>query len=241
MALEGSLPDPVFSDMAMKEWIGAVVLRYAGKVTGWDVVNEPFTQTGRLRKGYRNSAYFSWFDVLGRKFVANAFHYAHAMDPAAILFINEYDLESNEAKLNALLHLVDELIAQDVPVHGIGTQMHIYANTPDRCIDDMFVKLADTGLQIHVSELDVRINLGYSKSFVPTAELWQLQADRFAYVIQSYRKHIPVQQQYGVTIWNVTDNDSWVANECGFDDYPTLFDKDFNKKPAFDLFLSSLR
>jgi endo-1,4-beta-xylanase len=235
------LPDPKFSDKVMKDWIETVVSRYAGKVTGWDVANEPFDQLGHLRTGYRDNGFFSWFDVLGRSYLANAFHYAHVADPKAILFMNEYDLEAKEAKLDALLHLVYELKKQQVPIHGIGTQMHIYANTPDRNIDEMFIKLAQTGLQIHVSELDVRMNLCFTKGFVPTTKLLECQADRFSYVVQSYRKHVPVHQQYGITAWNVTDNDSWVSDECGYPDYPTMFDKEFNRKPAFDRFLWSLR
>jgi endo-1,4-beta-xylanase len=45
-----------------------------------------------------------------------------------------------------------------VPIHGIGTQMHMNINTSKTNIDDMFKEMAATDLQIKVTELDIRIN-----------------------------------------------------------------------------------
>ncbi len=63
--------------------------------------------------------------------MAKAFQYAHAADPTVPLFINDYNLESDGVKLDSLLELINELKAQNVPISGVATQMHISINT--RC------------------------------------------------------------------------------------------------------------
>ncbi|MBN8853820.1 MAG: endo-1,4-beta-xylanase [Sphingobacteriales bacterium] len=67
--------------------------------------------------------------------------YAKAADPNALLFINEYNLESNPAKLDSLLAFVNELKSQGAQIDGIGTQMHITTLTSDTGIDRTFRKL----------------------------------------------------------------------------------------------------
>ncbi|GAB3553440.1 hypothetical protein GCM10027577_36900 [Spirosoma fluminis] len=58
---------------------------------------------------------------LGRGYVAKVFTYAAQDDPTAELFINDYNLESSNIKLDSLPGLMKELQAQKVPIAGIGT------------------------------------------------------------------------------------------------------------------------
>lgn len=226
---------------AMHDWITASVTRFKGKVTGWDVVNEAFAEDGSLRTGVSVNDAFYWYAVLGPSYIANAFTWAHQADPNALLFINDYNLESNPTKLDALISKVTELRAQGVPIDGIGTQMHISINTPDSDIDNMFIKLAATGLKIHVSELDIRVNPANSNSFTFTQTLQDSQAGKYKYVAASYKKNIPASQQYGITVWDVSDADSWIVTSQKNNDYPTLFDKSYNKKEAFTQFVAGLK
>ncbi|HEX7847082.1 MAG TPA: endo-1,4-beta-xylanase, partial [Chitinophagaceae bacterium] len=158
-----------------------------------------------------------------------------------VLFINDYNLESNPAKLTAFIALVNQLKAAGVPVHGVATQMHININTPDISIDNMFSQLAATGLKVHVSELDIRINPGNAAGFTPTSNLLDQQAQKYRYVAQSYRNNVPAAQRYGITVWNVTDADSWIVQSLNQTDFPCLFDAGYNKKPAFNQFRDGLK
>jgi endo-1,4-beta-xylanase len=234
-------------DSAMSGFIRATVTHYAGKVKAWDVVNESMADGA---SGLRTSANtpasnatdrFFWSDYLGRDYALKAFQYAKAADPNAVLFINDYNLEYNSAKLDSLINFVAELKSKGAQIDGIGTQMHMNINTSKSGIDNMFQKLAATGLKIRVSELDVRINPNNTPGFSPTAALFATQADMYKYVVQSFLKNVPASQRYGITIWGVNDGGSWIITSQKQADNPLLFDDNFAKKPAFYSFLLGLK
>ena len=229
---------------ALHDWVTTMVTRYKGRVTGWDVVNEAIADgTGALRTSANSlsgSGYFFWADYLGRDYIANAFTWAHAADPEAKLFINDYGLESNSRKLDSLIAMVNRLKADGVPIHGIGCQMHMSIYTRSSGIDSALQLLAATGLLIHVSELDVRINPGNLTPFTTTPALLALQAQQFRYVAESYFRNVPAAQRYGITVWDLTDADSWIV-KAGNRDAPTLWDSSYNKKPVFDAFRKGLQ
>lgn len=234
-------------DSAMSRFIRATLTHYAGNVKAWDVVNEPMADgNSGLRTSVNTPASnatdrFFWSDYLGRDYALKAFKYAKAADPNALLFINDYNLEYNSAKLDSLINYVSELKGKGAQIDGIGTQMHISINTSESSIDNMFQKLAATGLKIRVSELDVRINPNNAAGFTPTAALFSTQADMYKYVVQSFLKKVPASQRYGITVWGVNDGDSWIITSQKQADNPLLFDDNFGKKPAFYSFLLGLK
>ncbi|HEY5369061.1 MAG TPA: endo-1,4-beta-xylanase [Hanamia sp.] len=234
-------------DSALSRFIRATVTHYAGKVKAWDVVNESMADGASGLRTSANTAAsnatdrFFWSDYLGRDYALKAFQYAKAADPNALLFINDYNLEYNSAKLDSLINYVAELKSKGAQIDGIGTQMHISINTSKSGIDDMFQKLAATGLKIRVSELDVRINPNNTAGFTPTPALFASQADMYKYVVQSFLKYVPAPQRFGITIWGVNDGDSWIITSIKQADNPLLFDDNFSKKPAFYSFLLGLK
>jgi len=245
VALSSTAIDPVLVDNALHNWVTAMVDRYKGKVTGWDVVNEVVVDgTGDLRTSSNSSGSandnFYWADYLGRGYIANAFRWANAADPSAKLFINDYNLESDKRKLDSVIKLINELKSAGVPIHGVGLQMHISINTNNNGIDNAFQKLAATGLLIHVSEMDVRINPSNTPGFSSTSGLLDMQAQKYKDVAQSYFQNVPAAQRFGITVWNLTDADSWIVLS-GKEDFPTLFNSGYQKKPAFSGFLQGLK
>lgn len=235
-------------DTALNKWITAAVTRYAGKIKAWDVVNELFAEDGNLRNNNNTSTTDNntlvWSNYLGREYAVKAFNYAKAADPAALLFINDYNLESSTAKLDSLVAYVKELQGRGVKIDGIGTQMHTGINASYNAIDNMFKKLAATGLKVRISELDVRLN-PLNKSEYPAvdvpATIYASQADMYKYIVNSYMKNVPAAQQYGITVWGVDDATSWIITSQKKVDYPLLFDKNFVKKPAYAAVLQALR
>jgi endo-1,4-beta-xylanase len=243
--LLSSVLDPVQVNNALHSWITTVVTRYKTKVTGWDVVNEVIADgTGDLRTSANSSAtgndVFYWADYLVKNYIDSAFRWANAADPSAKLFINDYNLESDGRKLDSLVALINRLKAAGVLIHGVGLQMHININTANAGIDNAFQKLVATGLLIHVSEMDVRINPSNASPFSATQALLDQQAQKFRYVAESYFRNVPVAQRYGITVWNLTDADSWIVIG-GHVDFPCLFNAGYNKKTAFDQLILGLQ
>ena len=72
-----------------------------------------------------------------------------------------------------------------------------------------------------------------------TASLLASQAVIYRYVAKTYFRLVPAAQRYGIMVWGVADTDSWLYNNGR--DFPLLFDKDYNKKPAFLAFLQGLK
>lgn len=221
----------------LKDHITTVVTRYKGTIYAWDVVNEVISD--KPEEYFRNS---QWYQICGEEFVAKAFEYAHAADPDALLFYNDYN-EINPVKRDKIYKLVKSLKDAGVPIHGVGLQGHwsIYEPSEGQ-LDSTISKFADLGLKVQVTELDISVypkehsrrerkpedaNASY------TSGQEQKQAEMYKSCFKIFRKYKNVLS--GVTFWNISDRTSWLDNfpVPGRKDYPLLFDKDMKPKKAF--------
>jgi GH35 family endo-1,4-beta-xylanase len=111
-----------------------------------------------------------------------------------------------------------DLLADGVPIDGVGLQMHITASArpSDASIAANMRRLGDLGLVVTISEMDVRVPPG------PAG----LAAQRSAYH-DVVRLCVLEPRCDGVTFWGVSDAHTWLAGES-----PLLFDRDYQPKPA---------
>lgn len=209
----------------LKSHIQNVVTHFKGKVTSWDVVNEYFNSDGTVRNSI-------WVTKLGPDYIARCFQYANQADPAALLFYNDFGQEDYVAKRNAIAKLISSFQARGIPIHGIGLQFHIKYNESDANIAATIDFAKATGLKVHVSELDVAVNVNKTPGFVLTSAMATLQAEKYKYVVMAYNT-LPKAQQYGITTWNVGDADSWIPAFQGAPDFPLPFDENYKRKPAY--------
>jgi endo-1,4-beta-xylanase len=247
-------------DTTLKNFITTTVTRYKANVHAWDVVNEPLDDTGAIRSGVSSSDAFYWGDYLGDRdasknkkangdsMVAKAFRYAHAADPTAKLFLNDYAHESNTRKMDSLIALVTRMKAAGVPIDGVGLQMHMTYLTPTTAIDNALMKMARLGLLVKITELDISVNLGdqtnpETANFVLSSTMLPQLAAKYKQVAESYIRNVPEAQRYGITVWGVGDGDSWLRNRLPYHtkDYPLLWDESYNKKEAYNEFLRGLQ
>jgi endo-1,4-beta-xylanase len=222
----------------MEEHITGVAGQYAGKVVSWDVVNEAFHDDGTYRDTGDNGSV--WYANIGESYIEKAFNAAASADPSADLYYNDYNLEQNGAKLTATLSMVSDLLVADAPIDGIGFQMHITDSNPSIAnIKDAIQKAVDTGLKVKITELDVRMNQSGSYSSMNDS-LSALQQARYQEVVAAYLEIVPAGQRGGISVWGVSDADSWIPHVFGQPDWPLLFDASLNQKAALHGFAQGL-
>ena len=225
----------------MRDHIHTVVGRYKGRVKSWDVVNEAIADGGT--NVLRNSL---WLQIIGPDYIAKAFEYAHEADPDAILRYNDYGLEG-AAKRRKLIALIEELKAQKVPIHAIGSQAHVNVSTTFETMDQALTELATLGLPIHITELDVNSAAGGQRGtgadIAANAsttqgglvdDVNQRLAEAYAGIFRAFLKHRDSVKV--VTFWGVNDGVSWRAQGR-----PLLFDGNDQPKPAFDAVIAEAR
>ena len=253
-------PDWVFQDASgkplgreallerMKEHIFTVMGRYRGRIHGWDVVNEAVMADGSWRKS-------KWYEILGEDHVTKAFEFARQADPGAELYYNDFDLEIRP-KYKGVIRLVKGLQAKGIRVDGVGIQGHWFVDHPPMSeIENHFVALAGLGVKLMITELDLGVLPYYPleskivalSSFdaktrkkynpypngLPDSAQKRL-AKRYAELFSLFRKH---RDKFGrITFWAVHDGQSWrnYWPITGRTDYPMLFDRRCQPKPALD-------
>src|SRR5262249_40944013 len=94
----------------LQEHINAVVSHYAGQVYAWDVVNEAFNDNGTLRSTFWSDA--PGIGLAGTAYIEQTFRWAHAADPAALLFYNDYSAEQINTKSDAIYKMAQDFKAR---------------------------------------------------------------------------------------------------------------------------------
>lgn len=203
----------------MREHMEALLGRYQGRVSSWDVINEPFVDDGPELRGNL------WLDTLGEDYIAQALTMAHEVDPEAELYINEFNVEGPGPKADALYALASDLLERGVPLHGVGLQGHfVHGTVPDDLARNM-ARFSDLGLDVEISELDVRIPEPVTEAAV--AE----QGEEYRRVVEAC---LEVERCSGVTVWGVTDAHSWIPEWFPGHDAALPFDPSYRPKPALN-------
>jgi len=200
----------------MRDHIATVIGRYKGRVTEWDVVNEPFNDDG----SYRSNVFY---DTIGEGYVDLALRFARDADPDAKLYVNEIGADTRGAKAEAMFKLAERLRLTGVPIDGIGLQNHAsIQSAPSRVgLVDTLRRYETLGLQTQITEMDVSM-LG------PPDTLAQRTETQHTAYVNAAQACADVQGCVRFTVWGVGDKYSW----RGAQETPLLFDANFEAKPV---------
>jgi endo-1,4-beta-xylanase len=210
-----------------------VVGRYRGQIHQWDVANEIFTDGDQPTLRTEDNI---WLRELGPGIIADAFRWAHQADPHAQLFLNDYAVEGVNAKSTAYYELVQELLADGVPIHGFGIQGHLdFQYGFDHSIQENLQRFDDLGLATALTEVDVRFFL--PEDGVPTDEQLAQQADWYRWMLEAC---LNVDGCRSFTLWGFPDKYSWVQHFFEGQGAATVMWDDFTPKPAYFALRSTL-
>jgi endo-1,4-beta-xylanase len=220
---------------AMLNHATKTVEHWKGRIQHWDVVNEAVDETGKLRAN-------SVFTQLGPTYIDEAFRAAHAADPKALLFYNDYDIEDADwPKSEGAYQLVKRLKESGVPIHGMGFQMHVDPRKwpPPEKLKKALERFAALDLLIELTEIDVPVGEipGDDKQKLEKQAEWMRGITRIC---------LEVPKCSGLTLWGLSDKQSWLSTKewehhRGKGPHRALpFDENHQPKPMFHAFLEAL-
>lgn len=186
--------------------IRSTIARYGPEIEYWEVINEPL-DTGYREDGLRGASFLKAF---GPEYIGMALEEAGAADPSAKLLINEfsldYDIPVERERRHHMLRLLERLLKAGIPLHGLGVQAHLDLQKgpfSQRIFADFLTEVSDLGLEILITELDVR-----------ESDLIATPAERDQRVAEHVTEYLDVAMDQralkGVITWGITDRHSWL-------------------------------
>jgi len=209
---------------AMQNHIAGEAGHFKGKVVSWDVVNEAFNDDGTRRSD-------PFQNLIGNAYIEDAFVATRAADPNAKLCYNDYNIEGINAKSTAVYNMVKDFKARGIPIDCVGFQAHLIVGQVPSDFQANLQRFADLGVIVQVTELDIRM-----PTPATTANLQQ-QATDYANVVKAC---LGVTACNNITVWGITDADSWIPSTFPGQGAALLFDGGFNPKPAYFSTLQAL-
>ena len=178
-------------------------LGYTDLFYAYDIVNEALMENGTKRSN-------RWTQIIGEDYLWYAFYYADKYAPESIdLYYNDYN---EQFKTQTLYDFVNTLVDEDgrYLIDGIGLQAHLYTSDS---LDQYFKtidKLAETGLKLQLTELDVCLGK-YQAPQAGTDENLRKQGRFYYDLINGLFERVDAGtiKMDALTFWGITDSMSW--------------------------------
>jgi endo-1,4-beta-xylanase len=198
---------------AARQWLAAAIDAHIsdevgtlkGKVVSWDVINEPVNN-------------HDFMDILGAGAMADWFKTAHAADPNARLYLNDFNDfygQTSPANIAAFQTNLRSLIAAGAPLGGIGLESHFGGAlaSPDQILQSLS-EFSQFHVPIEITEYDFKtsdpkLQADYTRDFLTLCYSWPS--------VQSF------------VMWGFWDGSHWLG------DAP-LYNKDWSLKASGQAF-----
>ena len=131
---------------AIQDHVRSLVTEYKGRLSEWDVLNEPYTDNEFLK-------------ILGDEEAVSWFEIVKSADPDAKRYINDYGVLTrvSEQHQDFYFNYIDWLLTQGAPVQGIGFQSHTPARfgpTAPSALLNTLDRFSTFGLEQQITEFD---------------------------------------------------------------------------------------
>ena len=219
----------------LRSHIQTVMHRYSGKVFAWDVVNEAFNDNGTLRSTVWFNRPGIGMSDKGTGYIEQAFRWARQSDRRAKLCYNDYGAETINSKSDAIYTMLQDFKKRRVPIDGIGFQMHCDLNfvRPEvlKSFSSNMKRFADLGLEIHITELDLRLRGNSSTDF-------EAQAKGYREIMDACLAEPKCRV---VQFWGFTDKHSWIPRQFKGEGWALLWDDTYQAKPSLHAIQDALK
>lgn len=193
-----------------------VTRRYKGRFAEYDLNNEMV-----------HGNYYE--DRLGSDITKLMAQWAHNGDPAAKLFLNDYDILTGN-KLPEYMAQIRKLLAQGVPIAGIGVQGHLHTDTFDRKqLMGALDSLAIFKLPIRITEFNMpgqRSKYHTDRILTMTPQEEELKAKELVDYYKICFAHPAVE---GILMWGFWEGANWIP-------VSSLYKRDWSPTPAAEAY-----
>ena len=226
---------PTYIEMqerAVERRVSAIMSRYEGRISSWDIVNESAVDYFRDSNAPDSPMLKSNYGLLYTDYTYKAFKYAEPLDEGhtALFNINDYWVKDD-----TYLRQVKDLVARGCRIDVVGSQMHLF--DPRQCLDiaagtyrdsklvnpepirKFFAELGSAGIPTCLSEITITsAGDGFRGEMIQAIIARNL-----------YRIWFSLPSMMGITWWNVVD-------DCGAAGEPTIsgiYHRDMTPKAAY--------
>jgi GH35 family endo-1,4-beta-xylanase/beta-glucanase (GH16 family) len=184
-------------EQTLKNRAETLAARYKGRFAEYDLNNEMI-----------HGNYYE--DRLGPDITKKMAEWMHSQDPAANLYLNDYDIATGN-KLPEYMAHIRTLRQQGVPIAGIGVQGHLHADTFDRTeLKRALDSLAQFNLPICITEFNIpgqRSKYMNDRTLKMTAEEEELNATE---LVDYYRICFAHPAVKGIIQWGFWEKANWI-------------------------------
>ena len=177
---------------AVQTWMTTLCARYPN-VKYIDVVNEPPPHTTPPYMNLIGGAGASGFD-----WIVNAFTWARAACPNAILLMNDYNTIEVQGDHDRFVSIVKAIQAAGAPIDAVGAQAHGAYTLPTATVQTLLDSLASqTGLPVYITEYDINL----------ADDTQQMQVMQYQFTMFWNDDNVK-----GITLWGYVEGATWQTN-----------------------------
>lgn len=236
-------------------YISEVIGRYKDDIKYWDVCNEVLNSNG-IRTTADDSY---WAEIIGDvdgngyadDYVEIAFNAAReAGGDDLVLMINDFNMEWQDTKTNAMYNMVERMLRKGVRIDGVGFQSHIsvdcnvanYRKNIEKIAglaavyDECFPEFAGN-FRIQITELDMNMFVGANADgafYNWSAEEYERQAEKYAELMDMFLDFADEGVIDAILFWGTDDENSWLNTTPKLRRNAALLaDRDMLLKPCF--------
>ncbi len=211
-------------------FITEYVTRYKDDIDVWDLCNEVLNADSI--RTVNDDSY--WAEIIGDvdgngfkdDYVEIAANAARAADEDAVLVINDFNMEWQTSKTQAMYDMVERMLRKGVRIDGVGFQSHIGLDCNVELYRSQIAKIAGLAdvydecfpehkgnFRVQITELDMNMFVGadsdgaYKKW---TDEDYQKQADKYAELFDMFQDFADEGIIDMVVLWGTDDGGSWL-------------------------------